>query len=37
LPADLHPFEKTAVEADLEMIIDGIQLVSRAQTQIPGA
>jgi predicted GIY-YIG superfamily endonuclease len=36
LPADLHPFEKAAAEADLEMITDGIALVSRDQKQMPG-
>jgi len=33
LPADLHPFEKVALEADLEMITDGISQVRRDQTQ----
>ena len=36
LPADLHPFEKAAVEADLEMITDGIALLSRDPKQMPG-
>ncbi len=31
LPADLHPFDKAAVEADLEMITDGLALVRREQ------
>jgi len=30
LPADLHPFEKAAVEEDLEMIAEGIPAASRA-------
>ena len=36
LPVDLHPFEKAAVEADLEMIADGIAPASRDQKQMPG-
>ena len=35
LPADLHPFDKAAVEADLEMITDGLALVRREQQQTP--
>jgi predicted GIY-YIG superfamily endonuclease len=33
LAADLHPFDKAAVEADLEMITDGLALVRREQHQ----
>ena len=35
LPADLHPFDKAAVEGDLEMITDGIAIVSRESLAPP--
>jgi len=31
LPADLHPFEKAAIEADLEFVTDGVPLVNGIQ------
>ena len=31
LPADLHPFEKAALEADLEFVTDGVPLVNGIQ------
>jgi len=37
LPADLHPFEKAAVETDLEFVTDGLPLVKGLHKQVPGA